>query len=145
MPLSLSWATTVFTVSAGIRNTDRSARRREDCGVYPDDIAFHVEGWSAGIALIHRRIDLDEVVIGTGTNVTATSRNDTSRHRPTKAERIADCDNPVANTRRHFCKLDVREITAAIHLDEGKISARIGADHLGIISLAVIGRDLDRF
>jgi hypothetical protein len=55
------------------------------------------------------------------------------------------CNNPVANTRRRFRKLDVREIAAAIHLDEGKISARIGADHLGIISLAVIGRDLDGF
>ena len=66
--------------------------------------------FTAGIAFIHRRVDLDEVVIGTGTDVTATSRNDTSRHRPTKTERIADCDYPVANTRRRFRKLDARTL-----------------------------------
>jgi hypothetical protein len=66
---------------------------------------------------IHRRVDLDEVIIGTRSDVTATSRNDTSRHRPTKAERIADRHHPVADSRSRFRKLDVWEITAAIHLD----------------------------
>src|SRR5262245_61744354 len=47
-------------------NPDRAARRGEDRGVDADDIAVDVEGRAAGIALVDRRVDLDEVVIGTG-------------------------------------------------------------------------------
>src|SRR6266436_5065379 len=100
MPLSLSWATTVLTVSVGMSNAiPTDPPDGEKIAVLtPMTFAFHVEGWSAGIAFIHRRVDLDEVVIGTRTNVAATSGHDTSRHRPTKTVRIANCDNPVANT-----------------------------------------------
>src|SRR5262249_41378745 len=54
-------------------DADRSARRREDRGVDPNDVAVHVESGPAGIAFVDRRINLDEVVVGASTNVTAAS------------------------------------------------------------------------
>src|SRR5262249_5673574 len=57
-------------------DADRSARRREDRGVDPDDVAVHVEGRAAGIAFVDRRVNLDEVVVRAGANVTAASRDD---------------------------------------------------------------------
>ena len=40
-------------------------------------------------------------------------------------------------------ELDVREVVAAFDLDQREIGARIGADHLGGVGLAVVGRDFD--
>ena len=40
-------------------------------------------------------------------------------------------------------KLREREVRAALDLDQGEVGARIGADHLGGVGLAVVGRDLD--
>src|SRR5215470_1373119 len=61
-------------------DANRSARRREDRGVDPDDVAVHVEGRAAGIAFVDRRVNLDEVVVGAGANVTAASRDDARRY-----------------------------------------------------------------
>ena len=132
VPLSLSWATTDFTVVGRDRegDADRAARRREDRGVDADHIAVDVEGRAAGIALVHRRVDLDEVVIGAGADVAAARRDDARRHRAAEAERIADREHPVADARRIVRKLGEREI-AALDLDQREIGARIGADDLG--------------
>ena len=40
-------------------------------------------------------------------------------------------------------KLDEGEVVAAVDLDQREIGARIGADDLGGVGLAVVGRDLD--
>src|SRR4030088_814858 len=63
-------------ISAGDRggrecDTARAAGRREDRGIDADHIAVDVEGRPAGIALVHRCVDLDEVVIGAGADVAA--------------------------------------------------------------------------
>ena len=102
LPLSLSWVTTVLTVSAGIAKAmpTRAARRREDRGVDADHVAFDVEGRAAGIALVDRRVDLDEVVIGAGADVAAARRDDAGRDGAAEAERIADRQHPVADARR---------------------------------------------
>ena len=52
-------------------DADIAAGRREDRGVDADHVAVDVEGRTAGIALVDGRIDLDEVVIGAGADVTA--------------------------------------------------------------------------
>src|SRR5262249_25533003 len=63
--------------------------------------------------------------------------------RAAKAERIADRDNPVADTRSLVGERDVGEVAAAIDLDEREIGAGIGADHLGAEGLAIVHHDLD--
>jgi hypothetical protein len=43
-------------------DTHASARLRIDGGVYADDLAPHIEGGPARIALVDRRVDLNEIV-----------------------------------------------------------------------------------
>src|SRR5262249_38679746 len=62
-------------------DADRSARRREDRGIDPDDVAVHVEGRAAGIAFVGRRVNWDEVVVGAGPDATAATRDDACRYR----------------------------------------------------------------
>ena len=101
-PLSLSWLTTDFTVSAGIAKAmpTEPPDGEIDRGVDADHVAVDVEGRTAGIALVHRRVDLDEVVIGAGADVAAARRNDAGRDGAAEAERIADREHPVADARR---------------------------------------------
>src|SRR5205823_5288995 len=66
---------------------DRAAGRREDRGVHADDVAVHVEARSTGIALVDRRVDLDEVVVGTGSDVAAARGDDAGRHGAAEPER----------------------------------------------------------
>ena len=124
-------------------DADRAARRREDRGVDADHVAVGVEGRAAGIALVDRRIDLDEVVIGAGADVAAARRDDAGRHGAAEAERIADREHPVADARGLSDELHIGE-RAALDLDQREIGARIGADHLGLVGLAVVGGDLRR-
>src|SRR5262249_45469165 len=74
----------------GEGDADRAARRREDRSVDADHRAVDVERRAAGIAAVHRRVDLDEVVIGTGADVAAARRDDAGGHGAAEAERIAD-------------------------------------------------------
>src|SRR5262249_38610543 len=57
-------------------NADRATGRRDDRGVDGDHLAVGVERRSAGVALVDRRVDLDEVVIRTGAYVAAARRYD---------------------------------------------------------------------
>src|SRR5205085_9459099 len=50
-------------------DADRAAGRRIDRGVDRNHLAVGVERRAAGIALVDRRVDLDEVVVGTGADV----------------------------------------------------------------------------
>ena len=124
-------------------DADRPAGRREDRGVDADHVAVDVEGRAAGVALVDRGIDLQEVVVGAGADVAAAGRDDAGRDGAAEAERIADRQHPVADARRIRGEADEREVGAAFGLDQRQIGARIGADHLGLIGLAVIGRDFD--
>ena len=98
-------------------DADRTARRREDRGVDADHIAFGVEGRTAGIALVHRRVDLDEIVIGAGADVAAARRDDAGGDGAAEAERIADRDHPVADARGLVGELHIGERTA-LDLDQ---------------------------
>ena len=94
-------STTCSTVVGRDRegDADIAARRRVDRGVHADDLALQVEGRAAGIAAVHRRVDLQEVVIGAGADVAAAGRDDAGRHRAAEAERVADRQHPVADAR----------------------------------------------
>ena len=123
-------------------NTDRAAGGREDRGVDADDITVDIKGRAAGIPFVDRRIDLDEVVIGTGADVAAARRHDAGSHGAPEAEGIAYRNHPVTDARRMVGKLHVREVVA-VDLDQSEVGALIGADDLGRIGLAVVSRDLN--
>src|SRR5438552_1830171 len=78
---------------------DRTARRREDRGVDPNHVAVDVESRTAGIAFVHRCVDLNEIVVGTGADVAAARRDDTGGHGTAQPEGIADGKNPVTHSR----------------------------------------------
>src|SRR5215831_6186599 len=48
----------------------------------------------------------------------------------------------INDARRGVGELNEGEVTATIHLDQREVGTRISADHLGIISFAIISRDL---
>ena len=56
-----------------------------------------LNGRAAGVALVHRRIDLDEVVVGAVADVAAARRDDAGGDGAAEAERIADRQHPVAD------------------------------------------------
>ena len=144
-PLSLSWAITRLhgRCRDRERDADAAAGRRIDRGVDAHHFAVGVEGRTTGVALVHGRVDLDEIVIRTVADVAAAGRNDAGRDGAAEAERIADRQHPVADPGLAVGKLGEREVGAALDLDQRKVGARIGADHLGPVGLAVVGRDFD--
>ena len=63
----------------------------------PTTSPLRLKAGTAGIAAVHRRVDLQEVVVGAGADVAAAGRDDAGGHRAAEAERIADGDDPVAD------------------------------------------------
>jgi hypothetical protein len=121
-----------FTVWAGMSKPmpHRPAGRRDDRGVDPDDVAVDIERGTAGIALVHRRIDLNVIVIGTGADVATLGGNHARRYGAPEAKRITDRDDPIADPRIMISELDEREIVA-IHLDQRKVGLGVRTDDLG--------------
>src|SRR5438445_7138237 len=52
-------------------DADAAAGWRIDCGVYADDLALHIESRATRIALVNGRVDLNEIVVRTTSDVTA--------------------------------------------------------------------------
>src|SRR6478735_2307634 len=125
------------------RDADAAAGRRIDRGVDTHNLARGIERRATGLTLVHGRVDLDEVVIRAVTDVAAGSRDDAGRHRAAEAERVTNGEHPVADPRFGVGQLGEREIVAAGNLDQRDVGARIGADHLCSVGLAVVGRDFD--
>ena len=146
-PLSFSWATTSFAVSAGMSKpmpTEPPDGENID-GVDADHVAVDVECRSAGVALVDRRIDLHVVVVGPGADVAAARGNDAGGDRAAETERIPDRDHPITHPRRAVGKLDERKVAFAVDLDQREIGLFVGADDLGRIACAIVSGDLDRF
>src|SRR5262249_21400042 len=122
-------------------DSDRASGRRKNRGVDAQHVAVGVERRAAGIAAVDRGIDLD-VVLSAATDVAPGGRDDAGRHGPAQTERIADRNRPFANPRRMIRELHIREV-AALDLNERKIALLVGADDLGGMGLAVVGRDRD--
>ena len=98
-PLSLSWCDDALHGRRRDRerDADAAAGRRIDRGVDANDLAVGVEGRTARIALVHGRVDLDEVVIRTVADVAAAWPR---RCRPSRCRRgRRDC-RPRAPSRR---------------------------------------------
>jgi len=124
-------------------DADIAAGRGKDSGVHADHVAVHIERGTAGITPVDRGVDLDEIVIGTGTDVSAARRNNACGHRTAQPERIADRQNPIADPWATVGKMGEREIVAGVDLDQRQVAARIGAHDPGCVRLAIIRRYLD--
>ncbi|BAQ44521.1 hypothetical protein Maq22A_c05755 [Methylobacterium aquaticum] len=121
-----------------------AAGRRGDRGVHAHDLTLDVEGRPAGIALVDRCVDLQEVVVGSSADVAAAGRDDAGGDGAAQAERVADCHDPVADLRRAVGELHVGKGSPVGDLEERQVGLRIGADDLGRQGAAVVERDLDR-
>ena len=124
----------------GEGDADIAARRREDRRVHADHFAVHVEGRAAGIAAVHRRVDLQEVVVGAGADVAAFRRDDAGGHRAAEAERIADREHPLPDLRGLGGEGHILE-AVAFDLQQRDVGALVLADQLGVELAAVIHHD----
>src|SRR6267142_4095894 len=79
-------------------DADAAARWRIDRRVYADDLALHIESRATRIALVNWRVDLNEIVVRTTSDVTAAGRNDTGGYGATQAKRVADRKYPITNS-----------------------------------------------
>jgi hypothetical protein len=136
LPLSLSCATTDFTVGAGIAKAmpTEPPRGEKDGVVDADHVAVDVERRAAGIAFVGTGcIDLNEVVIGAAPISRPRAETIPAVTVPAEAERIADREYTQSPTARSLLgESHIRKVTAAIDLDQRDVGARIGADHLGV-------------
>src|SRR6185369_12442996 len=106
-------------------------------------LATGVERRTARVALVHGRVDLDEIVIRAVADVAAGGRHDAGGHGAAEAERVTNRQHPVADPRLAVGQFGEREILAAFDLDQRQVGARIGADYLRGEGLAVVHRDFD--
>ena len=127
----------------GEGDADIAATGREDRGVHADDLAIQVEGRTARIAAVHRRVDL-QVVVGTRADVAVMGRDDAGCHRAAEAERIADGEHPVTDAGVLVGEVDERKLLAVrLDLDQGHVRTGIGADQRGRELVAVLHRHRD--
>ena len=122
----------------GEADADAAARGRIDRRVHADDLSLLVERGTAGIALVDRRVDLQEAVVGPIADIAALGRNDPCRHRAAESVGIADRDHPVADLGRPLRQGDVGIIARLLDLEEREIRLRIRSDHFGVENLAVV-------
>src|SRR5206468_3842020 len=99
------------------------------------------EGRTTGIAAVNRRIDLDEIVVGTGSDLATGRGDDTGSHRAAEAEGIADGYNPLTYSNRILREFDVGERLVRRDLQQSEVGAVVLADQLGVIFGAVGGYD----
>src|SRR5207244_4406668 len=98
--------------------------RRIDRGIDTHYLTRHVERRTAGVALVHGRVDLDEIVIRAVADVAARGRDDAGGHGAAEAEWVTDRQHPVADPRLAVGKLCEREVGAAGDLDQGDVRTR---------------------
>ena len=127
----------------GESDADVAARGTVDGGIDTHHLAVEVERRAAGVALVHGSVDL-HVVVGTRPDVAALCGDDAGRNGTAQSERIADCDDPIADPRHAARELDVREgLAAGLDLEQCQIGALIGADQLGVILVVLVEAHLD--
>ena len=121
----------------GEADAHRTAGGREDRRIDADHTAIDVEGRTARVAPVDRRVDLDEVDEAVA-DVAAIGRDDAGGGRAAQAEGVADGDDPVADARlgRVF-EVHVGE-ARTLDLDHRKVGGLVAADHLGR-QLALVG------
>src|SRR5258708_29786015 len=117
----------------GESDSDRAARGRIDRRRHSYHPAALVECRAAGISLVYRSIDLNEIIIGACADVAAARRYDPGRYRAAEAVWIADGEHPIADLRDSICERDIWEVAAAGDLEQGDIGFGIGSDDLGLV------------
>ena len=130
----------------GEADADRPAGRREDHRVHADHLAAQIEGRSARIAAVDRRVDLDEVGIGllVAAEIAPDGRHDARGHRIGKTVGIADRDHPVADAQLPvIAELDGRQRLVGLDLEQRDVGCRIRADQLGVEAAPVGQFDRD--
>ena len=133
-----------MTISAGIsKATPTDPPRRKYRGIDPDHFAPDVEGRSAGVSQVNRRIDLNEIVIRSFADIASPRRNDTRGDGAAKPKRVSNDQHPVADTRHFSGKSHIGKVGACAHLDECQIRLWIGADDLGLVGFAAVDRNLE--
>src|SRR5262249_51824404 len=101
-----------------------------------------VEGRAAGIAAVHRRVDLQKVVVRTGVKVAPAPRDDAAADGVVETERAADCENPVPDPRRiTVAPADMRQRGRPVDLEQGEIGERIAPDDPSRVFSRVLSHD----
>ena len=113
-------------------NADATARRRVDGSIHADDLTLQVEVRPTGVAAIDRRVDLQEVVVGSGADIAAACRHDTRCHRAAETIWIADGDDVLTDAWRALGELNIGIVCGGLDLDQREIGLGIRADDLGI-------------
>src|SRR5665647_1229379 len=124
-------------------DANASTRRGVDRRVYADDFALHIEGRTARIALVDRRVDLNEIIVRAIADVATAGRDDAGSDGSAKTKGIADREHPVADSRLACCKFRKRKVRPAFDLDQREVRTLVRANHLGRVCLAIVGRDFD--
>jgi hypothetical protein len=133
-----------FGTGFGEADADRAACGRDDRGVHSHHVAIHIEGGTAGVARIDRRVELQEVVEGSGADVASARRDDAGGDRAAEAERVAGGQDPVADLDLvGIAPGDIGQWPGGLHLDHRDVGQLVGADDgRGQLS-AVVERDDD--
>jgi hypothetical protein len=84
----------------------------------PMTFAADVEGRTSRIALVHRRVDLDELIVAARRDVARPGRNESRPSRYRKPERVAHRDHPLPDARRLVGDFDRLESRATIYLEQ---------------------------
>jgi len=114
-------------------NADIATGRREDRRIHTNHFTLHVEGRTAGVTAVHGRIDLDEIVIRTRTDVATARRHDAGGYRAAKAERIANGHRPFTDLRRIIGKVDIGKVLVALDLQQRQVGPLVGTDQGGFV------------
>jgi hypothetical protein len=110
---------------------ERRAALRNDGGVDAHHLAVHVEQRPAGIALVDRRVGLDELVVWPRFDVAVARRYDAQRHRAAQPERVADGHHPVAHHRPvAIAEFDEWQVTTRFDLQHGEVHLVVRSDDL---------------
>ena len=116
----------------GEADADAAAAWRQDGGVDADHLAGLVEQRPAGVAVVDRCVDLNEIVVRPGADIAPTGRHDAGSNGAAKPERIAHREHPFAGANiggRGQCQ--VRQGGGRTDLQHRDIAAWIAPDHLG--------------
>ena len=110
-----------------------------------DNLTVEIEGRTARIAAVDRCVDLDEIVIGTSTDIASARGDDTGGHGAAEAEGIADGNDPVTDLDILLGERDVGKLLAIRVLDLEQREIRLGilADQVGLALAAVVERQFD--
>jgi hypothetical protein len=124
---------------------DRAACRRirENLVVDADDLAARIEQRATGIAVIDRRVGLNEFVIRTA-EIAVESADDAVCDRALQTERVADRENAVTDMDLvAVADLDRRQRPADVDLQKCQIEVQSLAEQAGICRGAVLQRHHD--